>query len=112
MKIKPYIIAVGVWSLVALPVLADTVIENPLPSSNPNVIIANIISVVLGVTGAIALLFFVWGGIQMLISGGSPDKVKKGRDTLMWAILGLIVIFGSYGIVEAIFKAMSGQSIA
>ncbi len=111
LQIKTFGTSLLLWSVLAMPVLADTMIENPLPSSDPNEIIANIVSVILGVVGAIALMFFVWGGVLMLISGGSPEKTKKGRDTLMWATLGLIIIFGSFGIVRAIFQAMGGESI-
>ena len=106
------VIAMSVLGIVvAVPALAATTLTNPINTTDPNEIIANVIKVFLGVTGAIALALFIYGGFMMLISGGSSDRVKKGRDTLMWATIGLVIIFGSYGLVDAVFKALSGDSL-
>jgi hypothetical protein len=69
-------------------------------------LIANIIKTILGVVGAVALFMFVWGGFGWLTSGGNPDKVKQGRDTLVWATIGLLVIFASYTLVDVVFRAL------
>lgn len=93
--------------VLAVPALIGLRLKNPLGEDNPDKIIADVIEAVLGVVGALALLFFVYGGVMMLISAGNPERIQKGRDTLMWATVGLIVVFGSYGIVQAIFLAIS-----
>ncbi len=111
------IISVAVLSgaallLAASPTLAATLsLSNPLNTSDPNQLIAQVVKVFLGIVGAIALLFFVYGGFLLLTSGGASEKVTKGRDTLMWATFGLIIVFGSYGITRAIFQAIFGESI-
>jgi hypothetical protein len=66
-----------------------------------------IIAGFLGIVGTVALVIFVWGGFLWLTSGGSPEKIKKGRDTLVWAILGLIVVFGSYIILKYVITAIT-----
>lgn len=86
-------------------------LENPLGTTEPNVVIANVIRTSLGVVGSIALLMFVYGGITLLISSGNPEKVQKGRQTLTWATLGLIFILGSYGIVQTVIKIILGQDL-
>ena len=98
---------VGAVSVAAVPLLIGLKLNNPLDEDNPDKVIANVIDGVLGVIGGIALVFFIYGGFMMLISGGNPERIQKGRDTLMWATVGLIVVFGSYGIVQAIFQAIS-----
>ncbi len=70
------------------------------------VLIANIIKTILGVIGAVALFMFIWGGFTWLTSGGNPDKVKQGKDTLVWATIGLLVIFASYTLVDVVFRAL------
>ncbi len=93
--------------LAGRPLVAATSLTNPLGSvTNPDQVIANVISTFLGIVGGIALIIFVYGGFLMLISSGNPEKVKKGRDALMWATLGLVVIFGSYGLAELIFQTL------
>ncbi|NCD00553.1 hypothetical protein EOL94_00425 [bacterium] len=79
----------------------DIHLTNPLSGvSSPQVLIGRIINSVLGVVGSLALLMFVYGGITWMTSSGSSDKVKKGRDILVWSIIGLAVIFMSYAIVK------------
>jgi hypothetical protein len=64
--------------------------------------------IILGLMGSIALLMFVYGGVLWLTSGGSPDKIKKARDILVWATIGLIVIFASYALVDLVIKTVGG----
>lgn len=80
---------------------SGTCLENPLGSINtPQALIGKIINSVLGVVGSLALLMFVFGGLTWMTSGGSSDKVKKGRDIIVWSAIGLAVIFLSYGLVR------------
>ncbi len=50
----------------------------------------------LAVIGVVALVWLVWGGIRWISSGGSADKVKKGKDIIVNSILALFVAFSSY----------------
>jgi hypothetical protein len=98
--------------LLVLPKLAAAEeLSNPLGQTDIRLIIGNIISALLGIAGAVSLLMFVWGGFQWLISGGTPDRIKKGKDTLIWATIGLVVIFTSYAIVRALITALTTGSI-
>lgn len=65
-----------------------------------------IIRLLLGFTGAASLLFFIWGGIQLLASRGNTDKIKAGRDTIAWAIIGMFVAFSSYVVLRYVIKAV------
>ena len=65
----------------------------------------------MGLIGTLALLMFVWGGIQYLISQGKPDQLKKAKDTLIYASLGLVIIFTSYTIVSALVKVLSTGAV-
>jgi hypothetical protein len=64
--------------------------------------------IILGLMGSIALLMFVYGGFLWLTSGGSADKIKKAKDILVWATIGLVVIFASYTLVDFIIKKVGG----
>lgn len=85
--------------LIATPVLAVK-INNPIRFNSPESLIANIIKTVLGLIGVISLIYFIMGGMMWMTAGGNMEKVKKGRDTLVWATLGLLVIFSSYTVVS------------
>ncbi|MCX6739863.1 MAG: pilin [Candidatus Parcubacteria bacterium] len=72
-------------------------------------IVGLIIQVALGIVGSIALIIFVYGGFLMLISQGDATKITKGKNALIWASIGLVVIFGSYVMVSYIIGALSQQ---
>lgn len=87
---------------------ADLILQNPLGVTDPNILIGRIIKQVLGFVGTIALVMFIYGGLMWMLSMGDAGRVKKGRDTFIWATLGLIVIFSSYLIVNFIFDFLKG----
>ena len=60
----------------------------------------NIASIILSIVGSLSLLMFIYGGIMFLISGGSQDKIKKGKDIIKAAIIGLIITFSSVLIIK------------
>jgi len=80
-------------------------LKSPIGEVTGPELIGRIIKAVLGVVGALALAMFVFGGFTWLTSGGSPDKIKKGKDILMWAVIGLVVIFTSYTLVDFVLTA-------
>jgi hypothetical protein len=55
---------------------------------------------ILGCVGAVALLFFVYGGFTFILSGGSEEKVKQGKTILINAVIGLALVFASYIIIQ------------
>jgi hypothetical protein len=77
-------------------------LENPLPTDNPHILIGRAISAILGLTGSLALLIFIYGGVVWLTSAGNPERIRRGRDALLWAMLGLVVIFSAYACVRLI----------
>lgn len=99
------------WVIILLPlnVLAATSavekieLENPLSVDTVPELINTAIRAILGIVGAIALLYLIIGGLTWLTSQGNTEKVKKGRETLVWAIFGLAMIFFSYVILNFVF---------
>lgn len=69
-------------------------------------LVQNVITGILGVVGAVSLVMMVIGGITWMTSAGNADRVRRGRDTLLWAILGLVVIFLSYAIINFVFTGL------
>jgi len=79
-------------------------------TSSIPVLIGYVIRAALGISGVVALIMIIYGGVLWLTSGGNTDKVQKGRDTLIWAVLGLIVIFSAYAIVNAVIGFLPTES--
>jgi hypothetical protein len=85
---------------------AATSLQNPLGTADLRLIIGNVIKAALGFTGVIALLMFVYGGFLFLTSRGNMEQVKQGKNTLIWATIGLVVIFTAYTVVNALIAAL------
>jgi len=83
-------------------------VPDPLSHQADNIplLVGNVIKYILSILGVLALVMFISGGIMWMTSGGVSDKIKKGRDTLVWAILGLALIFFSYGLLNFILGAL------
>lgn len=84
---------------------------NPLATSDVRVIIGTIIKAALGLSGSIALIMFIWGGFLWLTSNGNAEKIEKGRSVLIWATIGLIVLFFAYTIVNAVLSAITAGAV-
>ena len=85
--------------------------ENPLGETNTiGQVLVNIIRWLLGITGALALLAIIWSGIQFIISIGNEQQLQRAKKSLMWAIIGLVVIFLAFVIVELIFTSLTGRA--
>ncbi len=85
-------------------------IKNPLGGAinTPQKFIGRVIQSLLGVIGSIALVMFVLGGFTWMTSAGDKAKVTKGRDTMLWAVLGLTVVFSSYALVKFVIQKVGG----
>ncbi len=82
---------------------------NPLTVETPQQLIGQIINSVLGVVGSLALLMFVYGGITWMTSSGNQEKIKKGRDIIVWAVIGLAIVFSAYGLTRVIIMGVGAK---
>lgn len=82
-------------------------LTNPL-QGNPdiNTIIGRVISAILGIIGSITLVAFIYGGVLWLTSAGNDGRIKKGLNTMVYAVIGLFIIFAAYAILNTIISAL------
>jgi len=78
-------------------------------TNNIQTLIGTIIKAVLGVVGSLALVMFIYGGLLWMTAAGNTERVEKGKKTIVWAVLGLVVIFTSYALVKFILLAIGVQ---
>ncbi|MBU1420966.1 pilin, partial [Patescibacteria group bacterium] len=75
----------------------------------PQALIGKIINAALGIVGSLALVMFIYGGFMWMMAGGNTERVQKGKDTLVWTALGLVIIFSSYALVRFVLKAIGAE---
>ena len=61
------------------------------------------------IVGALFLLMFIYGGIIWITSQGNPEKLKKGFDTFVSAVIGLVIVFSAYMLVNYLGTALDLQ---
>ena len=67
-------------------------------TSDYEYIISQIIFTVLTLLGVIFMILMVYGGSIWMTAGGKEDRVKKAKDLIQAAIIGLIIVVAAYAI--------------
>ncbi|MBR5027020.1 hypothetical protein IKX64_00260 [Candidatus Saccharibacteria bacterium] len=81
------------------PVSGDTIKGDDASGALNNIII-NVINAILGVVGLVAVVMVILGGISYMTSAGDSSKVKKGKDTILYGVIGLIIVGLAFAIVN------------
>lgn len=113
-RILSFLLLLGLLALPAL-VCAETVsLVNPLTGTTdaPSVpeMTKTLITSVVGLSGVMAMIAFIYGGVLFLMASFNPDFVKKGKEIMKWAVVGLVVIFGSYALINFVLTNILGLS--
>jgi len=85
-----------------------------LGQEDPRVIAANIIRIVLGFLGIIAVGLIIYAGWLYMTAEGEADKVDKAKKILIGALIGLIICLSAFAIatfiLNKLIKATGGQT--
>ncbi len=68
--------------------------------------IKNVTTGIFVILGIVAVFVIILGGFNMMTSSGDPGKVKKGKDTILWGIIGLVVAILAYAIVNFVLNQL------
>lgn len=74
-------------------------------------VIGSLITFGFALIGLVALAFLVWGGIKWLTSQGEKAEVEGARNHIINAVIGLIVIFLSYLVVNLLLTFITGGKV-
>lgn len=71
-----------------------------------------LIQTALGISGIVILLFFVVGGVMMIVSRGEKGLISKAQAIMKNSIIGLIIVFLAFTIVKFVIFALAGSNWA
>ncbi len=74
------------------------------------ILLLNIANYLFSIVGALALLFFIYGGFTLILSQGSSEQTQKGKDIIIAAIIGLVIVFSAYMLVRFLGEAIGLKS--
>ena len=107
-------------STLAFPAVAFADSVNACPGGNFNVLcnlnaqklLTNGINLIFVAAALMALVFLIIGGIKWLTSQGEKEGVNKARETIVASIVGLVIIFLSYLIVNFVLQLFVNVSLS
>lgn len=85
-------------------------LDNPLSTTSIPEIVGNAVQVAMGILGSLALVVFVYGGFRWLTAAGNSESIEAGTGAMVWATIGIFIIFSSYAILELVFRAIGAQN--
>ena len=85
-------------------------LDKDTPTGNKSVmdIVKNVINVVLGLVGIVAVVVIIIGGFTFLTSQGDAAKVAKGRNTLLYGVVGMVIAILAFAIVNFVLGGVFG----
>lgn len=69
-------------------------------------IVGNIIGTMLFIVGVLSVIMIIYGGIMYVISAGDSGKIGKAKNTIIYAVVGLVVSILSYSIVNFVISQL------
>jgi Type IV secretion system pilin len=75
-------------------------------------IFTTITNTLLFVIGALSVVMIIIGGLRYVISGGNATTVSAAKNTILYAIIGLIVAFLAYAVVNFVLGSLTDGSTA
>ncbi|MBI4087698.1 MAG: hypothetical protein HY434_02605 [Candidatus Liptonbacteria bacterium] len=82
---------------------------NPLSGCDLSCITDKITDFLFVIGGPIAAIMVLWGGFQIMTAAGDPEKFTKGRQTILYAAIGLVVILLAKSVQGLIFGIFGVQ---
>lgn len=64
--------------------------------------------ILLYIGGFIAAFYIIYGGYQFILAQGAPDKISSARQTILNAIIGLVIVIVASQIAGFIAKRIAG----
>lgn len=81
---------------------------NPLPDQTISGLLERLINWLIVIAAPVAAGMVIFGAYQMLFAAGEPEKVKKGKATILYTVIGYGIILIGWGMVKVIENFLKG----
>lgn len=96
---KSFILLIGVIGVIAALINAEPALAVDGAAQTES-FIKNIVKTLVGLAGAVAVVFMVIGGFHYITSSGNPEKLDQAKKTLLYSGIGLVIVIAAYAIVD------------
>ncbi|MBB1531753.1 hypothetical protein HG461_001340 [Candidatus Saccharibacteria bacterium] len=73
-----------------------------------NGVFSRLTNTILLIVGLISVIMLVYGGLRYILSGGDSKKVTDAKNTILYAIIGLIISLLAFAIVNFVLNSVVG----
>jgi len=87
---------------------AQTALCGATQSDDFPTIVKNVINLLLLVIGMIAVIMIIIGGIRYVTSNGDQNQITGAKNTILYAVIGLVVAIMAFAIVNFVITAFTG----
>jgi uncharacterized membrane protein len=78
---------------------------------NVGTIVGESLKYIFAVAGILLLIYLILGGFQYLTSAGDPKKAQEAQSKITQALIGFVIIFASYWIVQIVAAVLGLDKI-
>ena len=71
----------------------------------------NLANTILYIVGLVSVVMLIFGGLRYVVSGGDSKKVTDAKNTVLYAIIGLVIAILSYAIVNFVLNAIGSSTL-
>jgi lysylphosphatidylglycerol synthetase-like protein (DUF2156 family) len=75
-----------------------------------NSVVANTVNLLSAIVGVLAVIMIIYAGFRYVTSGGSDEAVKGAKNTILYAIVGLVVVALAQIIVHFVIHTASAPA--
>lgn len=76
-------------------------------ANNLTTIIENVINILLFIVGVGAVIMLIIGGIRYVVSAGDQQAVANAKNTILYAIVGIVVAVLAWAAVDFVFSQLT-----
>ena len=76
-----------------------------------NGVFRQVTNTILLIVGIISVVMLVYGGLRYIISGGDSKKVTDAKNTILYAIIGLIIAILAYAIIGFVLNTLGVPTV-
>jgi hypothetical protein len=77
-----------------------------LGNEDPRTMAANVVNIMLGFLGIIAVVIILLGGFKWMTAAGNEDKVGEAKKMIAAGVIGLIIILMAFGLAQFVLNAL------
>ena len=79
-------------------------------ASDPESLVKQFVNIFLFAVGALSVIMPIWGGVRYTTSAGDSNKVQAAKNTVLYAIVGLVIAILAYAIVNMVIGKITSGS--